>query len=92
MEVVIQAIDKFTNLPQEKKAAARKKAEKVIKQEVEAFFKEKNASTDPWIEFIEHIDEHAVDTGIKDLAVNHDHYLYGVPKQSRNGFSLTLPR
>jgi predicted DNA-binding antitoxin AbrB/MazE fold protein len=24
----------------------------------------------------------AVDTGIKDLAVNIDHYLYGLPKQS----------
>ncbi len=24
----------------------------------------------------------AVDTGIEDLAVEHDHYLYGIPKQN----------
>jgi len=34
---------------------------------------------DPW----DHLDieEIAVDTGIKDFAKNHDHYLYGTPKR-----------
>lgn len=27
-------------------------------------------------------DKYAVDTGIPDLALNHDHYLYGLPKVS----------
>jgi hypothetical protein len=27
------------------------------------------------------LDSLAVDTGIKDLAVQHDHYLYGMPKK-----------
>ncbi|CAN2041712.1 conserved hypothetical protein [Candidatus Magnetomoraceae bacterium gMMP-15] len=35
---------------------------------------------DPWDNL--DIDEIAVDTGIEDFAKNHDHYLYGTPKQS----------
>jgi len=35
---------------------------------------------DPWLYFLDHIDQYAVDTGIEDLSLNHDHYLYGVPK------------
>ncbi|HEX9971732.1 MAG TPA: hypothetical protein VGD14_06640 [bacterium] len=34
---------------------------------------------DPWLESVE---DYAVDTGIEDFSINHDHYLYGVPKQS----------
>ena len=30
---------------------------------------------------LEEIDEIAVETGIPDLASQHDHYLYGVPKE-----------
>lgn len=36
---------------------------------------------DPWVEFLDQIDEYAVDTGIPDLSYQHDHYLYGVPKR-----------
>lgn len=36
---------------------------------------------DPSIKFLKNIDNIAVDTGIKDLAENHDHYLYGLPKK-----------
>jgi hypothetical protein len=36
---------------------------------------------DPWVEFLDKIDEYAVDTGIPDLSYQHDHYLYGVPKK-----------
>ena len=35
-----------------------------------------------WEDFLENIDEYAVETGISDLAVNHDHYLYGTPKRT----------
>jgi len=37
---------------------------------------------DPWLTFLDQIDQYAVDTGIEDLSLNHDHYLYGVPKRS----------
>jgi hypothetical protein len=36
---------------------------------------------EPWSEFLDNIDQYAVETGIKDLAANHDHYLYGTPKR-----------
>ena len=42
---------------------------------------QEQAINDPWLDFLDHIDEHAVDTGIEDLSLNHDHYLYGVPKR-----------
>ncbi len=38
--------------------------------------------SDAWTDFLENIDKYAVETGIKDLAENHDHYLYGTPKQT----------
>jgi len=41
----------------------------------------KTAEKDPWVEFLDKIDEYAVDTGIPDLSYQHDHYLYGVPKK-----------
>lgn len=34
---------------------------------------------DPWDEL--NLENIAVDTGIKDFALNHDHYLYGTPKE-----------
>lgn len=34
---------------------------------------------DPWVN--PDLDIPAADTGIPDLALNHDHYLYGVPKK-----------
>ncbi|MDM8564859.1 hypothetical protein QUF74_04325 [Candidatus Halobeggiatoa sp. HSG11] len=37
-------------------------------------------SNDSWIEFLENIEQYAVETGIKDFAKNHDHYLYGIDK------------
>jgi len=36
--------------------------------------------SDVWNEFLSNIDQHAVETGISDLAENHDHYLYQKPK------------
>jgi len=47
---------------------------------------EKKAKTEKddetWRDFLENIDKYAVETGIKDLAENHDHYLYGTPKRT----------
>jgi len=37
---------------------------------------------DPWMEFLDNIDQYAVDTGKPDFSINHDHYLYGAPKRS----------
>jgi len=36
---------------------------------------------DPWLDFLAHIQDHAVDTGIEDLSINHEYYLYGGPKR-----------
>lgn len=37
---------------------------------------QKAAAGDPWLDFLDNIDKYAVDTGIEDLSLNHDHYLY----------------
>jgi len=34
-----------------------------------------------WNELAELVNECAIDTGVTDLAHQHDHYLYGTPKQ-----------
>jgi hypothetical protein len=36
---------------------------------------------DDWDELIQLIEDCAMNTGIKDLAHQHDHYLYGTPKK-----------
>jgi len=36
---------------------------------------------DDWDKLIQLIEDCAVDTGIEDLAHQHDHYLYGTPKK-----------
>ncbi|MCB2261362.1 MAG: hypothetical protein LGR52_00200 [Candidatus Thiosymbion ectosymbiont of Robbea hypermnestra] len=41
---------------------------------------EDSTTKDPADEFIENIDLIAVDMGPPDLAEQHDHYLYGIPK------------
>jgi hypothetical protein len=38
-----------------------------------------NVEEDPWSE----LGEDALDLGITDLAEEHDHYLYGIPKRKR---------
>ena len=47
----------------------------------EALGAETPAAFDPAEDPLFTIHELAVDTGISDLAHNHDHYLYGVPKR-----------
>ena len=36
---------------------------------------------EPWIEFLDNIDQYAVDTGIEDFSINHEYYLYGSTKR-----------
>lgn len=38
-------------------------------------------SDNSWLSFLDHIQEYAVDTGVEDLSLNHEHYLYGGPKR-----------
>jgi hypothetical protein len=40
----------------------------------------KGKRKDPW----ERLGENAIDMGVSDLAEQHDHYLYGVPKHRRS--------
>jgi hypothetical protein len=35
-----------------------------------------------WLEFIENIDQYAVDLGPEDFSINHEYYLYGGTKRS----------
>lgn len=51
-----------------------------LKEGVSFEIKENSEKCDPWDNL--DIDEIAVDTGIEDFSVNHDHYLYGIPKKS----------
>ena len=44
---------------------------------------EKDSQVDKdWLEFLNNIDNYAVDTGIEDLSINHEYYLYGEAKRS----------
>ena len=45
------------------------------------------ASDESWDAFMEFIDHNAIETGISDLAHQHDHYLHGTPK--RESYSWT---
>jgi len=44
---------------------------------------------DAWLEFLDNLDKHAVDFGFDDFSINHEHYLHGGPKRSRDAFSST---
>ncbi len=80
MQITINIPD---NLPLERIQQYILDLEAKFKREVESIQVTENAKqieNDPWIEFLENIDQYAVKTGIEDFAKNHDHYLYGVPK------------
>lgn len=79
MQITINVPD---NLPPEKLQQKIKEIEANLKKEVEAIQEKEKIEADPWMEFLDNIDQYAVETGIKDLAENHDHYLYGTPKHS----------
>lgn len=40
-----------------------------------------SASDESWDAFMEFIDQNAIETGIPDLAHQHDHYIHGTPKR-----------
>lgn len=78
MQLTINFPDNFT---QEKTSQIIKKIENILQNEgvvLEIQANLKN-NVDAWdnLDF----DNIAVDTGIEDFALNHDHYLYGVAKQ-----------
>lgn len=85
MQMVINVPDRFSP-----KAARRRIREIEIELEKEAKLIEIEARKEPqetgndeaWSEFLDNIDEYAIETGVTDLAKNHDYYLYGVPKRS----------
>ncbi|HLC15160.1 MAG TPA: hypothetical protein VJL89_02905 [Thermodesulfovibrionia bacterium] len=71
------------NFPKDK---IREKIEEIeinIKKEAESMQKKKHIkgclNNDPWSN--PDIDLPSIDTEIEDLAENHDHYLYGLPKR-----------
>lgn len=66
-EKIAQLVEKINHLLQQENVTLE--GENLIKKEV-----------DPWDDL--DFENLAVDTGIKDFAVNHDHYLYGLKKQS----------
>lgn len=79
MNVTIKIPDNF---PKNKIQEAIEEIEKNLTYEVEATEQEKSKSNelsdDPWAN--PDIDLPSVDTGIEDLSINHDYYLYGIPK------------
>lgn len=79
MHLKINLPDTFTA---EKTSQIIAKIENILKKEGVSLEIEKNLEQgiDSWDEL--NLDNIAVDTGIKDFALNHDHYLYGIPKKS----------
>ena len=60
----------------------RRDVQEVIEQTpYKAIATELSAEDRGWEMLIEVIDSNRMDTGILDLAEQHDHYLYGVPKR-----------
>ena len=52
-------------------------------QHIRLIIEDIDETTDPWVQLVNNIENHAIDTGIPDLAENHDHYLYGLNKKSK---------
>jgi len=77
MQITINVPD---NLSPEKLQQKIKEIEANLQKEADSIQEEEKMEEDPWIEFLGNIDQYAVETGIEDLAENHDHYLYGTPK------------
>ena len=82
MKVTIEIPD---NLPQECLQQKIKEIEASLKEEAKSYKAtedledEATANNDPWTN--PEIKSPSVDTKIKDLSINHDHYLYGTPKK-----------
>lgn len=79
MPVPIEVPD---NLPGDRLQQEIREMEEELKKEAEKKKIEKVEIDLEWMEFLENIDEYAIETGIEDLAENHDHYLYGTPKRT----------
>jgi hypothetical protein len=70
----------YQKAPQSVQAELREGVAQWLQQTLHRLHSE--AATDPWMDFLSHIQEYAVDTGIEDLSLNHEHYLYGGPKRA----------
>ncbi len=70
------------NYPQDRLRRKITEIETILKKEAEAFRNRKSKTNDsyadPWDAL--DIEAVAVDTGRTDGSVNHDHYIYGIPK------------
>ncbi len=81
MQIMITAPD---NLPRQRIQQSIRELEARLQEEARlARYQSHPASTeklDPWADPDGEVP--SVDTGIRDLAENHDHYLYGTPKRA----------
>ncbi|MGR3178833.1 MAG: hypothetical protein ACUZ8E_12340 [Candidatus Anammoxibacter sp.] len=82
MKVTIEIPD---SLPQEHLHQKIKEIEANLREEAKFFeatenlVNEETGSNDPWTN--SDIKLPSVDTKIEDLSINHDHYIYGIPKK-----------
>ena len=81
MQIMITVPD---NLPQQRIQQGIRELEARLREEARlALYQSRPSSTenlDPWADPDREVP--SVDTGIHDLAENHDHYLYGTPKRA----------
>jgi hypothetical protein len=79
MQITINVPD---TLPQDRIKQRIQELEQSLINEAKFFallFKQQPATADPWTN--PDLTLPAIDTGIEDFALNHDHYLYGLDKQ-----------
>lgn len=72
-----QLIKEIEDMPKE----SQEKILKLVHFLKEELFAQKPKPSTPGINALVEVDRVAVETGISDLASQHDHYLYGVPKK-----------
>ena len=71
----------YNQAPQNVRAQLREGMTQWLKEALRAL-RPAPQQKDPWLNFLENIQEYAVDTGVEDLSLNHEHYLYGAPKRA----------
>ncbi|WP_204101845.1 MULTISPECIES: hypothetical protein [Spirulina sp. CCY15215] len=56
-----------------------------IYQIIQKLHKEETEEISDWDKLSKFFDENAIETGIPDLAEQHDHYIHGCPKREKEG-------
>lgn len=79
IEVEEQMAKAYQRISNEVKPQLRKRVKRWLEQQMQGI--PENAQPDPWLEFLDNLDDYAVDTGIADFSINHEYYLYGGPKR-----------